>query len=32
VFATLVVAGPWMLDRMLDYMRALFSGIPQLLA
>ena len=32
VFATFVVAGPWMLDRMLDYMRALFSGIPQLLA
>ena len=32
VSATLVVAGPWMLDRMLDYMRALFSGIPQLLA
>lgn len=32
VFATLVVAGPWMLDRMLDYMRALFAGIPQLLA
>jgi len=32
VFATFVVAGPWMLDRMLDYMRALFAGIPQLLA
>ena len=32
VFATFVIAGPWMLDRMLDYMRALFSGIPQLLA
>ncbi|NVM86781.1 flagellar biosynthesis protein FliQ [Variovorax sp. SG517] len=31
VFATLVVAGPWMLDRMLDYMRVLFSGIPLLL-
>ena len=32
VFATFVIAGPWMLDRMLDYMRALFSSIPQLLA
>jgi flagellar biosynthetic protein FliQ len=32
VFATLGIAGPWMLDRMLDYMRALFAGIPQLVA
>jgi flagellar biosynthetic protein FliQ len=32
VFATLVIAGPWMLDRMLDYIRALFAGIPQMLA
>ena len=32
VFATFVIAGPWMLDRMLDYMRALFSSIPQLQA
>jgi flagellar biosynthetic protein FliQ len=31
VFATLVIAGPWMLDRMLDYIRALFAGIPQML-
>ena len=30
VFATLVVAGPWMLAQMLDYMRQLFSSIPQL--
>jgi len=30
VFATLVIAGPWMLAQMLDYMRALFSSIPQL--
>ena len=30
VFATLVIAGPWMLGLMLDYMRALFSSIPQL--
>ena len=30
VFVTLVIAGPWMLEQMLDYMRALFSSIPQL--
>ena len=30
VFATIVVAGPWMLEVTLDYMRALFSSIPQL--
>jgi flagellar biosynthetic protein FliQ len=30
VFATLVVAGPWMLNTVLDYMRNLFSSIPQL--
>jgi len=30
VFATLVIAGPWMLDTALDYMRNLFSSIPQL--
>ena len=30
VFATLVVAGPWMLEQMLDYMRQLFGSIPQL--
>jgi flagellar biosynthetic protein FliQ len=30
VAATLVIAGPWMLERMLDYMRSLFSSIPQL--
>lgn len=30
VFATLVIAGPWMLDTILDYMRHLFSSIPQL--
>ena len=31
VFVTLVVAGPWMLGQMLDYMRALFNGIPQII-
>ena len=30
VFATLVIAGPWMLEQMLDYMRQLFGSIPQL--
>jgi len=31
VFATLVIAGPWMLAQMLDYIRALFMSIPQLI-
>jgi len=30
VCATLVIAGPWMLETLLDYMRNLFSSIPQL--
>lgn len=30
VFATLVIAGPWMLGVALDYIRDLFSSIPQL--
>jgi flagellar biosynthetic protein FliQ len=30
VFAVLVIAGPWMLGMMLDYMRNLISSIPQL--
>jgi flagellar biosynthetic protein FliQ len=28
IFVALVVAGPWMLTVMLDYMRQLFTGIP----
>ncbi len=28
VFVTLVVAGPWMLATMLDYMRQVFTNIP----
>jgi len=28
--ATMVIAGPWMLNSILDYMRQLFSSIPQL--
>ena len=30
IFVALVVAGPWMLSVMLDYMRQVFSGIPGL--
>jgi flagellar biosynthetic protein FliQ len=28
IFIALIVAGPWMLSVMLDYMRQLFTGIP----
>ena len=28
LFATLVVAGPWMLSVMVDYMRQVLEGIP----
>ncbi|GAB3421914.1 flagellar biosynthesis protein FliQ [Massilia agilis] len=28
IFVALVIAGPWMLSVMLDYMRQVFSGIP----
>jgi flagellar biosynthetic protein FliQ len=28
IFVALVVAGPWMLSVMLDYMREVFGGIP----
>jgi len=30
VFIALVVAGPWMLSIMLDYMRQVFGGIPNM--
>jgi flagellar biosynthetic protein FliQ len=30
VFVTMVVAGPWMLTVMLDYMRQMLTGIPGL--
>ena len=30
VFVALVVAGPWMLSIMLDYMRQVFTGIPNM--
>ena len=32
VFVVLVIAGPWMLAQMVDYIRLLFSSIPQLVA
>ncbi|RZA36311.1 MAG: flagellar biosynthesis protein FliQ [Lysobacteraceae bacterium] len=28
IFVALVLAGPWMLSTMLDYMRGVFTGIP----
>ncbi|ANI31639.1 flagellar biosynthesis protein FliQ [Yersinia entomophaga] len=31
VFATLVIAGPWMLNLILDYMRNLFTSLPTLI-
>ena len=31
IFIALVVAGPWMLSVMLDYMRQVFTGIPGLI-
>jgi len=31
VFAVMVIAGPWMIAQMVDYMTRLFSSIPQLL-
>ena len=30
IFLALIVAGPWMIAVMLDYMRSVFTGIPQL--
>jgi flagellar biosynthetic protein FliQ len=32
VFVTLVVAGPWMISVMVDYMRQVLTGIPQLVS
>jgi flagellar biosynthesis protein FliQ len=31
ILTTLVIAGPWMLETMLDYMRQLFNNIPYML-
>ncbi|MCL6485994.1 flagellar biosynthesis protein FliQ [Janthinobacterium lividum] len=30
IFVALIAAGPWMLSVMLDYMRQVFTGIPNL--
>ena len=30
IFTALIVAGPWMLSVMLDYMRQMFSSIPSM--
>ncbi|MBI3147750.1 MAG: flagellar biosynthesis protein FliQ [Betaproteobacteria bacterium] len=31
IFATMVIAGPWMLALLVDYMRRLFESIPNLI-
>lgn len=31
MFITLIIAGPWMLQLMVDYIRRLFESIPQLI-
>ncbi|MDY7575011.1 flagellar biosynthesis protein FliQ [Actimicrobium sp. CCI2.3] len=31
IFVALIVAGPWMLSIMLDYMREMFTGIPSMI-
>ncbi len=31
MFAVLIVAGPWMLSMLVDYMHRLFSSIPQMI-
>ncbi|AJJ12793.1 flagellar biosynthetic protein FliQ [Yersinia rohdei] len=31
VFTTMVIAGPWMLNLILDYMRTLFTSLPTLI-
>ena len=32
IFVSLIIAGPWMLSVMLDYMRQMFAGIPTLVS
>ncbi|TFV99558.1 flagellar biosynthesis protein FliQ [Oxalobacteraceae bacterium OM1] len=32
VFVVLIIAGPWMLSLMLDYMRQVFSNIPAMVS
>ena len=31
MFMVLILAGPWMLQMMVDYIRRLFEGIPQMI-
>ena len=31
IFLTLILAGPWMLQTMVDYIRRLFESIPQII-
>lgn len=31
IFATLVIAGPWMLEMLVDYVRRLLGSIPQII-
>ncbi len=31
IFATLIIAGPWMLQMMIEYMRRVFESIPQMI-
>lgn len=31
IFLVLILAGPWMLQMMVDYMRRLFESIPQII-
>jgi flagellar biosynthetic protein FliQ len=30
IFVTMIIAGPWMLTVMLDYMRQMFTSIPSM--
>lgn len=32
IFLALILAGPWMLSVMLDYMRQMFTGIPGMIS
>ncbi len=31
IFVTLIIAGPWMLQMMVEYMRRVFESIPQMI-
>ncbi|MBS0309446.1 MAG: flagellar biosynthesis protein FliQ [Proteobacteria bacterium] len=32
IFLSLIIAGPWMLSVLVDYMRQMFSGIPGMIS